>query len=74
MTNLGDGPARYFSSASMFYLRLCLPDLGRDMGGCKTYGGWKTYQRTRSPENFWTPPKELLVCSVVDFCTGKTEH
>ena len=47
--------------------------LGRDMGGCKTYGGWKTYQRTRSPENFWTPPKELLVCSVVVFCTGKTE-
>ena len=39
--------------------------LGRDMGGCKTYGGRKTYQRTRSPENFWTPPKELLVCSVV---------
>ena len=48
--------------------------LGRDMGGCKTYGGRKTYQRTRSPENFWTPPKELLVCSAVDFCTGKTEH
>ena len=53
--------------------------LGRDMGGvtpggCKTYGGRKTYQRTRCPENFWTPPKELLLCSVVDFCTGKTEH
>ena len=44
------------------------------MGGCKTYGGRKTYHRTRSPENFWTPPKELLVYSVVDFCTGKTEH
>ena len=29
------------------------------------------YQRTRSPENFWTLPKELLVCSVVDFCAGK---
>ena len=28
-------------------------------------------ERTRSPENFWTPPKELLVCSVVDFCTQK---
>ena len=42
------------------------------MGGCKTYGGRKTYQRKRSPENFWTPPKELLVCSVVDFCTGKS--
>ena len=49
-------------------------NLGRDMGGCKTYGGWKTYQRTRSPENFWTPPKELLVCCVVDFCRRKTEH
>ena len=49
-------------------------ELGRDMGGCKTYGGRKTYQRTRSPENFWTPPKELLVCSVVDFCMGKAEH
>ena len=23
-------------------------------GGGKTYGGRKTYQRTRSPENFWT--------------------
>ena len=45
--------------------------LGRDMGGCRTYGGRKTYQRKRSPENFWTPPKELLVCSVLDFCTGK---
>ena len=45
--------------------------LGCDMGGCKTYGGRKTYQRTRSPENFWTPPKELLVYSVVDFRTGK---
>ena len=36
--------------------------------------GRKTYQRTRSPENVWTPPNELLVCSAVDFCTGKTEH
>ena len=44
------------------------------MGGVQTYGGRKTYQRTRSPENFWTLRKELLVCSVVDFCTGKTEH
>ena len=44
------------------------------MGGCKTYGGRKTYQRTYPPEKFWTPPKELLVCSVVDFCTGKTEQ
>ena len=48
--------------------------LGRDMGGYKTYGGRKMYQRTRSPENFWPPPKELLACSTVDSCTGKTEH
>ena len=49
--------------------------LGRDMGGCKTYGGRKTYQRTPSPENVWTPPKELLGCSVVEiFVQGKTEH
>ena len=27
--------------------------------GCKTYGGRKTYQTTRSPENFWTPPKSF---------------
>ena len=44
--------------------------LGHDMGGYKTYGGRKTYQRTRPPEKFGTPPKELVVCSVVDFCTG----
>ena len=24
------------------------------------YGGRKTYQRTRSPENFWTPPKDAF--------------
>ena len=30
--------------------------------------GGKTYRGTRSPEKFWTPPKELLVCSVADFC------
>ena len=22
-------------------------------------------------QHVWTPPKELLVCSVVDFCTGE---
>ena len=27
------------------------------IGGCKTYGGRKTHQRTRSPEIFWTPQK-----------------
>ena len=38
--------------------------LGRDMGGCKTYGGRKTYQRTRSPENFLNPSKRAprLLC------------
>ena len=43
-------------------------------GDFSEYGGSKTYQRTRSPEHVWTPPKELLVCSVMDFCTGKTKH
>ena len=43
-------------------------------GGCKTYGGRKTYQRTRPPEKFWTPPKELLVCSVQKFVQEKTER
>ena len=47
-------------------------ELGHDIGGGKRMG--ETYQRTRSAENFWTPPKELLVCSVVEFCTGKTEQ
>ena len=37
-------------------------------------GGRKTYQRTRPPEKFWTPAKQLLVCSVVDSCRGKTEQ
>ena len=34
------------------------------MGGCKTYGGRKTYQRTRSPESSWSPPKRAfgLLC------------
>ena len=34
-------------------------------------------KRTREralPKIFWTPPKEFLVCSVVDICTGKTDH
>ena len=66
---IGNGPERLPT-----VLQKYPPEWHRDMGGCKTYGGRKTYQRTRSPENFWTPPKELLVCSVVDFCTGKTEH
>ena len=39
-------------------------------GGAKRMGGVK---RTRE-RAFWTPPKDLLVCLVVDFCTGKTEH
>ena len=41
-------------------------------GGAKRMGGMTTYQRTRSPENFWTPPKELLVCSVGGFLYWKT--
>ena len=45
--------------------------LGRALGGCKTYGGRKTYQRTRSPENFWSLPKELLFCFVMDFLYRK---
>ena len=77
-----DGPEKWtpksgketcLGSPQLFFVSPPSVRLGRDMGGCKTYGGWKTYQRTRSPKNFWTPPKELLVCSVVDFCTGKTE-
>ena len=48
--------------------------LGHDMGGCKTYAGRKTYRRTRPPEKFSTPPKELLVCSVVDFVQETTEQ
>ena len=56
----------------MRVLRAC-KHLGRDMGGAKRMGGGNR-TRTRSPENVWTPPKELLVCSVVDFCTGKTQH
>ena len=38
--------------------------LGRDMGGCKTHGGRKMYQRRRSPEKFWTPSKRAsgLLC------------
>ena len=39
--------------------------------GVQNVWGRKTYQRTRPPDKFWTPPKELLVCSVVDFCTWK---
>ena len=45
--------------------------LGRSL--CKTYGGGNVPERTL-PKNFWTPPTELLVCSVVDFSTGKTEQ
>ena len=42
--------------------------LGHDMGGCKTYG----VKKTHPPEYFWTPPKELLICSVVDSLQEKT--
>ena len=36
--------------------------------------GRKTCQRTRPPEKFWTPPKKLLVCSVVDFVQEKQSN
>ena len=54
---------------SPFWGLLC-PSVGPWYGGVQNVcggGGGGTYQRTRSPENFWTPPKELLVCSVGDF-------
>ena len=37
-------------------------------------GGGKRARERALPKLFWTPPKELLVCSVVAFCTRKTEH
>ena len=40
-------------------------------GGAKRMG---EEENVPENDNFWTPPKELLVCSVVDFCTGKTKH
>ena len=43
------------------------------MGGAKRMGEEDVPEK-RSPENFGPLQKELLVCSVVDFCTGKTEH
>ena len=42
-------------------------------GGAKRMGE-ETHRTTHPPEKFRTPPKELLVCSVIDFCTGKTEQ
>ena len=32
--------------------------------------GRTTYQRTHPPENFWTPPRELLVWSVISSLQG----
>ena len=48
--------------------------LGHDMGGCKTYGGEENVPENALSRKFWTPQKELLVCSVIDSCRGKTEH
>ena len=42
-------------------------------GGAKRMGGGKPTRERALPEKFWTPPKKLLVCSVVDFCTGKKQ-
>ena len=42
--------------------------LGHDMGV-----GKRTREHT-VPKNFGSPPKELLACSNVDFCRGKTEQ
>ena len=43
-------------------------------GGSKTYlGGKRTRERTLQID-FWAPPKELLVCSVLGLCKGRTEQ
>ena len=48
---------------------------GNDMGGgAKRMGGGKRTRERTLPKISWTHPKGLLVCSVVDFCTGKTEQ
>ena len=39
-------------------------------GGAKRMGGGKR-TRERSLPKIWTPPKELLVCPVVDFVQEK---
>ena len=44
-------------------------------GVAKRMGGRKTYQRTRSPEYFWTPPKRASVLLWRgEFVQEKTEH
>ena len=35
------------------------------------WGGGKRTRERALPENVWTPPKKLLVCSVVDFLYRK---
>ena len=49
--------------------------LGCDMGGggvAKRMGGGKSTRERDLPKMFWTPPNELLVCSVVRKCTCYT--
>ena len=42
------------------------------MGGVQNVWGEENVPENALSGTFWTPPcKELLVCSVVDFCTGK---
>ena len=40
-------------------------------GGAKLMGIGKRTRERALPKTFGPPPKQLLVCSVVDFCTGK---
>ena len=44
------------------------------LGGAKRMGGGKRTREYALPKIFWTPSKELLVCSVMVFCYKKTEH
>ena len=48
-------------------------DLGRAMGAAKPWGEENVPEKGLSRKCL-DPPKELMVCSVEDFCTGKTEH
>ena len=43
-------------------------------GGVQNAWGEEHVPENTLSRKFWTPPKELLVCSVMDSCTGKTEH
>ena len=43
-------------------------------GGAKRMGGGKRTRQRPPPENFWTPPKELLERWVLEFCTRKQSN